>query len=99
MLKRIKYSLKPGGIAICSFVWGGRNKENVLFKKIIVYLTLGNFYYERGDSLGLGFEFEHRFWSEEELASEFEGGGFKVLYKSKFEAKKRQIGEAIIMRN
>ena len=83
MLRRIHHALKPGGSFMCPFVCKkGRRfppwKE--LAKKIFAHLTLGNLWYESGDTLWANQEFIHIFTSEAELSGEFAAGGFEVVY-------------------
>lgn len=83
MLKRIADALCPEGYFICQF---HRNKEYQfslkaeLARKAFSYLTLGNLWYEKGDMLLGDVEFIHAFSSEDELRSEFEEGGFEIVY-------------------
>jgi ubiquinone/menaquinone biosynthesis C-methylase UbiE len=83
MLKRIRKTLKPGGCFICQFHWDARLKpsqKGEFMRKIVSFLTLGNFEYEKGDMLWHNLEFIHAFSSEEELRSEFEEGHFHVKH-------------------
>jgi SAM-dependent methyltransferase len=81
MLKNIGKALKPGGHIICLFHWNpkiGSSFKTELAKKISAFLTLGNFWYEKGDMLWGNFEFLHAFNSEDMLRTEFEEGGFEI---------------------
>jgi 2-polyprenyl-3-methyl-5-hydroxy-6-metoxy-1,4-benzoquinol methylase len=83
MLQRIGNALKPGGYFICQFRWttnGGPAHLWELVRKIVAFLTLGNLWYEKGDTLSYNIEFIHAFSREDEVRSEFAEGGFKVLH-------------------
>jgi SAM-dependent methyltransferase len=83
MLRRIGKALRAGGYLVCGFRWdvrSGFSPKGLWARKAVAYLTLGNLWYEPGDKLSGGIEFVHAFSSEEELRSEFEAGGFEVLY-------------------
>lgn len=83
MLKAIAKALRPEGYFVCQFhldtsAMFSHKKE--LFKKAFAFMTLGNFWYERGDMLWGDVEFMHSFSSKEDLISEFNDGGFEVNY-------------------
>ena len=82
MLKRIRKALRPGGYFVCQFHWNPKMKlrKGDLVRKAFAFLTLGNFWYEKGDMLWGNVVFIHAFTSEDELRTEFEEGGFEVLY-------------------
>lgn len=83
MLKRIAKALKPSGYFVCEFSWDRsprRSRLAVRLRKAFAFVTLGNFWYEPGDVLWGGVEFVHQFASPAEIKSEFEEGGFEVLY-------------------
>jgi len=83
LLKRIWAALKPGGYVVCEFQTSSdpafsRKRESI--RRAFTFLTLGNFWYERGDMLWLDQEFIHAFSSEGELRFELEQGGFEVVH-------------------
>jgi len=83
MLQRIAKALKPGGYFICQFRWctsDGSSRQWERARKIVAFLTLGNLWYEKGDTLSNNIEFIHAFSQEDEVRSEFEEGGFEVLH-------------------
>jgi SAM-dependent methyltransferase len=83
MLQRISKALIPGGYFICQFRWdtsGGSAHLWELVRKIVAFLTLGNLWYERGDTLPNNMEFIHAFSQEDEVRSEFTEGGFEIMY-------------------
>ncbi len=83
MLQRISKALKPGGYFICQFRWdtrGGASRIWELVRKVVAFLTLGNLWYEKGDTLSNNIEFIHAFSQEDGLRSEFAEGGFEVLH-------------------
>ena len=83
MLKRIGNALRPGGYFACQFHWDtrGRSSPKVEFaRKAFAFLTLGNLWHEKGDILWGNTEFLHGFSSKNELRSEFDEGGFEVVY-------------------
>ncbi len=83
MLKRIGKALIPGGYFICQFRWdtkGGVSRIWELVRKVVAFLTLGNLWYEKGDTLPNNIEFIHAFSQEDEVRSEFAEGGFEVLH-------------------
>lgn len=82
-LKKIKRALVPGGYFICQFYWNkkiGGNPKAEFLRKMVAFLTIGNLWYESGDFLMNNKEFMHAFSSKNEIMSEFEKGGFKVIY-------------------
>ena len=48
-------------------------------RKLFAYLTMGNLWYEPGDTLYGELDFFHDFRDESELSSEFAEGGFEVI--------------------
>jgi len=85
LLKRIGAALREGGYCVCIFYIGmgpaplpGGN----ILRKIVQFLTLGNFWYERGDTLLANMEFIHAFSSEHEIRNELSREGYEVLYLS-----------------
>jgi len=83
MLKAIAKALRPEGYFVCQFHLDTSamfSHKMELFKKALAFLTLGNFWYERGDMLWGDVEFMHSFSSKEDLMSEFNDGGFEVNY-------------------
>ena len=83
MLQRIGKALKPGGYFICQFRWdteAGASRIWELARKIVAFLTLGNLWYEKGDTLSYNIEFIHAFSQEDEVKSEFAEGGFEVIH-------------------
>jgi hypothetical protein len=50
-----------------------------LLRRAFSWLTLGNLSYARGDRLAAGSEFAHFFGGADEVRSEFEAAGFRVL--------------------
>jgi len=83
MLHKIKKSLRNKGYLVCSFsfnkAYGLASPLREFLKKILVFMTLGNFWYERGDKITGNSEFLHSFYSVDLLSSEFESGGFEML--------------------
>ncbi len=82
MLKGLKRALRPGGYLFGSFQFDfnqGFSPIEEKLKQIIACLSLGNFHYEKGDIFFTGYEFIHRFVSQDSLVSEFEEAGFEVL--------------------
>lgn len=83
MLRRIRKALKPQGIFVCQFFWKTKGWDSPLIyslKKLLAFLTMGNFWYENGDVLWCNTEFMHFFLSEKKIGREFKEGGFKVEY-------------------
>jgi ubiquinone/menaquinone biosynthesis C-methylase UbiE len=83
MLKRIRKAIKPGGFFVCQFLWKTETRDSFgiyILKKLLAYLTLGNYLYENGDVLWKETEFMHLFSSKEEISLEFEKRGFDVGY-------------------
>jgi 2-polyprenyl-3-methyl-5-hydroxy-6-metoxy-1,4-benzoquinol methylase len=83
MLQRISKALKPGGYFICQFRWDTGNETSRIWelaRKVVAFLTVGNLWYEKGDMLSNNIEFIHAFSQEDEVRSEFAGGGFEVLH-------------------
>lgn len=82
MLKNLWKSLKPEALLFCQFHWNPKKGLSIkaeFAKKLFAILTLGNFWYEKGDMLWGNSEFLHAFTSEDKLRAEFEAGGFKVI--------------------
>lgn len=85
VLGRIRRSLKPGGYFLCQFLFSDGSKSRrggEFFRRLFSWITLGNLSYERGDRLLNGLEFAHDFSGADEVRSEFEAGGFRVVYLS-----------------
>jgi SAM-dependent methyltransferase len=83
MLQRIGKVLIPGGYFICQFRWATKDGPAHLWqlaRKIIAFLTLGNIWYEKGDTLSNNIEFIHAFSQEDEVRSEFAAGGFNLIH-------------------
>jgi SAM-dependent methyltransferase len=83
MLQSISNALKPGGYFLCQFRWAAKDGPAHLWelvRKIVAFITLGNIWYEKGDTLSYNLEFIHAFSQEAEVRSEFAEGGFKVLH-------------------
>jgi 2-polyprenyl-3-methyl-5-hydroxy-6-metoxy-1,4-benzoquinol methylase len=83
MLHRIKQALKPGGYFICQFVSSNGTKPRPLVelaRKACALFTLGNLWYETGDTIWAEAEFVHVFYSRDELEAEFSQAGFEILY-------------------
>jgi SAM-dependent methyltransferase len=83
MLQRINKALKPGGNFICQFRWAtkdGPAHRWELARKIVAFLTVGNLWYEKGDTLSNNIEFIHAFSQETDVRSEFAEGGFEVIH-------------------
>ena len=81
-LKRIFQALKPGGFFVCPFHWDERvtrSSKGDFLRKTFTILTLGNYWYEKGDMLWLNIEFIHAFSSKDILISELKEGGFEVV--------------------
>jgi SAM-dependent methyltransferase len=100
MLKRISKALKPGGYFMCQFrwdTWDGASRIWELVRKIVAFLTLGNLWYEEGDTLSNNIEFIHAFSQEDEVRSEFAEGGFEMLHLHI--AEEILIGGAVLRRN
>ncbi|MEW6110497.1 MAG: class I SAM-dependent methyltransferase [Thermodesulfobacteriota bacterium] len=88
MLQRIRRALRPGGCAVCLFLWDatGRPSRRVLLaRKAFAFLTWGYRSYEPGDRLWSNMEFVHAFSSDAELRSEFRAAEFEVLDITVFE--------------
>ncbi|MBN1999333.1 class I SAM-dependent methyltransferase [candidate division KSB1 bacterium] len=82
MLQRIERALKPGGYFIFEFLWNpkaGGSAKMFGFKKLLAWLSLGNFYYQNGDILRFQQEFFHAFTTIEELRAEIAETGLKVV--------------------
>jgi SAM-dependent methyltransferase len=83
MLRRIRQSLKPGGVLVVSFHWqpnARRGSKAVLALKAIAWLMLGNTRFENGDILFGTIEFRHAFSAAQDLQAEFDAGGFETLH-------------------
>ncbi len=97
MLKRIGRALKPGGYFICQFRWDTKGETSRIWehvRKVVAFLTLGDLWYEKGDTLSNNIEFIHAFSQEDEVRSEFAEGGFEVLHLHI--AKEILIGGAVL---
>ena len=85
LLKKLGAALREGGYLVCIFYKGTDHKPSPgggAIRRIVQFLTLGNFWYERGDMLLANIEFIHAFSSEDEIRNEFVQGGCEVLYLS-----------------
>ncbi|KYK37943.1 MAG: hypothetical protein AYK18_08720 [Theionarchaea archaeon DG-70] len=83
MLRQIRKTLGPGGYFLCQFQMDtrGSSTPKIEFaKRVFAFLTMGNFWYEKGDILWGNVEFIHGFSSDDKLRSEFKEGGFTVLH-------------------
>ena len=82
MLKALKKALKPGGYLFGSFQFDFNQEFSNITektKRIIAFLSFGNFHYEKGDIFFTSYEFIHRFISRDSLVSEFKEAGFEVI--------------------
>ncbi|MHB8094432.1 MAG: class I SAM-dependent methyltransferase [Candidatus Aminicenantales bacterium] len=82
LLNKISAALRGDGYCICGFFRSGEGRQSTIgavLKKIVQYLTLGNFDFEKGDFLLSNIEFAHGFSSEEEIRGEFEAAGFATV--------------------
>jgi len=79
MAVRIANTLKPGGILVCQFRYepGRKRKKSHTWLKMAAWLTMGNFWYDTGDTILGNREFIHAFASEEEVLSEIVPAGFE----------------------
>lgn len=85
VLGRIRRSLKPGGYFLCQFLVSDERESRRAaesFRRFLARLTLGNLSYEPGDRLLNGLEFAHYFSGADEIRSELEAGGFRILHLS-----------------
>jgi 2-polyprenyl-3-methyl-5-hydroxy-6-metoxy-1,4-benzoquinol methylase len=92
MIERINKALKPGGHFICQFRWASKDGPAYLWelaRKVVAFITMGNFWYEKGDTLPNNMEFIHAFSREDEVRSEFTESGFEIMYL--------HIGEEILL--
>ena len=82
MLQHVRRALRPGGYFICFVHWEKKrvSPKAELLRKIFALLTMGNLWYEEGDTLWGNVEFVHAFSSEAVLRSEFAEGGFEPLH-------------------
>lgn len=97
MLRRIRQSLKPGGVLVVSFHWqpnARHSSQGVLARKLIAWLTLGNTGFENGDFLFGTLEFRHAFHAEQDLRAEFDASGFETLHLTVFDRMMR--GAAVL---
>jgi len=100
MLKKINNALKPGGHFICQFRWATKDGPAHLWelvRKVVAVLTVGNLWYEKGDTLSNNIEFIHAFSQEDEVRSEFAEGGFEVIHLHIEE--ELLLGGAVLRRN
>lgn len=82
MLARAGKLLAPEGRVACLFYWNPSIRQGNMKRavgKLISWLTLGNFSYEKGDLLKNNQEFLHAFSNQDDLRSEFSEAGFEVL--------------------
>ncbi|MCP4402345.1 MAG: class I SAM-dependent methyltransferase [bacterium] len=98
MLKKIGKSLKPGGCFVCQCSYSPQkeSRKGVFIRKVFAFLTLGNFWYERGDRILNTREFVHFFTSEDEFRAEVEEGGFEIAYIHIPQNQKEWSGQAIL---
>lgn len=81
MVRRIGRALKPGGLFLCQFQWGGAPRppgRGGLVRSLVAACTLGNRAYQEGDILWLNVEFVHQFTSQDALRAELGEGGLEV---------------------
>jgi SAM-dependent methyltransferase len=98
MLKKLYHALHPGGWFACTFSWKpipefSPGLDRV--RKLFAYLSLGNLWYEPGDTLHG--EFLHHFREEPELSSEFAAGGFELTHPYLINERERR-GIALLRR-
>ncbi len=98
MLKKIRKALRPGAYFVCqcSCNPNSRPRKGELLRRTFAFLTLGNFWYEKGDMLWSNMEFVHTFTSEDEFRLEVEDGGFEVFYIHIPEALKEWSGGTVL---
>lgn len=82
MVNRFALTLRPGGIFVCQFRYEperiNKTKKEIL-RKMLAWITLGNFSYEKGDMVWGDREFIHAFLSEGEVIAEVEPAGFEAI--------------------
>lgn len=82
MLKNLARALRSPGYLVCQFFWkqAWRQPGRLEFvRRGLSFLSHGRVIYQRGDTLWLNSEFLHAFSAWEDLASEFQDGGFAVV--------------------
>ncbi len=83
ILHKIKKILKNKGYFVCSFSFDKKfsaySPIRELLKKAFTIISLGSFWYEKGDIIWRNSEFHHIFSSNEQLSSEFKSGGFEII--------------------
>ncbi|MBN1893030.1 class I SAM-dependent methyltransferase [bacterium] len=83
MLRRIRCALKPGGVFFCQFLYDpsrAQQSGKFFIRKIIAWLTFGNFQLEQGDCMWNGIEYIHAFTSQKEIIREFAESGMTVRH-------------------
>jgi SAM-dependent methyltransferase len=83
MLRRVRDSLKPGGVFAFQFHWGPPQKTSrrgEFLRRLTALITSGNRSYEPGDMLWGNSEFLHAFSSGDELNGEFAESGFRPVW-------------------
>ena len=82
LLDRLRRSLKPGGYFLCQFLLSGDRDFRggwEFLRRAFSWLTRGNLSYAPGDKIVAGVEFVHYFSGLDDVRSEFEAAGFRVL--------------------
>ena len=82
LLGRVRRALRPGGHFLCQFLFSEEREfrpGGELLRRVFSWLTLGNLSYAPGDRMVAGGEFAHFFAGPDEVRSEFEEAGFRVL--------------------
>jgi len=99
-LKKIKKALCPRGYLACQFFWSSESTFSSHYAEFVRKISsclFGNFRYEKGDNLlNNNMRFLHTFSSEDALRSEFEMGGFEVVYIRLPE--KGRMGEGVLQK-
>lgn len=81
-LQRINKILIPGGFFLFQFYWDSKQSVSrfvEFIRKLIAFISFGNFGYETGDILWRNAEFLHIFSSQETVGTEIEKGGLQVI--------------------
>lgn len=80
MVNRFTLALRPGGIFVCQFRYEPeRVIKKEFLRKLLAWITLGNFSYEKGDMIWGNREFIHAFFSEKEVIAEVAPAGFEAI--------------------